>query len=73
MNRIEIIKSAAGFFLLHCRRCLAAVVLPPSSRRRCLTAVVSPPSPRRRRLAAFAAVIVAVNVASYLINSSVLK
>ena len=51
MNRIEITKSAADFFLLHRRRCLAAVISPPSSRSRCLTAV--------------AAVIVAVNVASY--------
>ena len=51
MNRIEMAISAAGFFLLHLRRCLAAV------------AALLPLS-RRRRLPAVAAVIVAVNVAS---------
>ena len=53
--------SAAGFFFF-----IAVAALPPSSRhRRCLTAVVSSPLSRRRRLAAIAAVIAAVNVASY--------
>ena len=78
MNRIEIIKSAAGFFLLHRRRCLAAVTLLPSSCCSRLAPVVSPSLSHRGHsppssLAAVTAVLVAVNVASYLINSTVLK
>ena len=43
MNRLEMAMSAA-FPLLHRRRCLAAVVSPPSSRHRRLVVVVSRPS-----------------------------
>ena len=64
MNRIEMAMSAA-LPLLHRRRCLAAVVSPPSSRHRRLAAVVSPPSSCRLGPAAVVAVIVAVDVASY--------
>ena len=52
MNRIEMAMSAA-LLLLHRRRCLVAVVSPPSSRRRRLVAVVSPPSSHRLYRAAF--------------------
>ena len=70
MNRVEITLSAASFSLLHCRCCLATVILPLSSRCRCLTAVVLPLLSRHRRLNA---VVVDVDVASYLINTTVLK
>ncbi len=52
MNRIEMAMSAA-LLLLHRRRCLVAVVSPPSSRHRRLVAVVSPPSSHRLYRAAF--------------------